>query len=397
MEETNDTKNNDFKPLPGGVIFDALRDKNSIIMAVNARVATKAVTRGIFRAAKESDSAVMFELAKTECNQHVGYTGHTPKTYSKTLMEAAKEIGFDVWALHADHITVKKGTDEEIQDTKELLDMQIDSGYTSFAIDASYLFNMEGTNVSEELAKNIEITTELANYIKEKLGDFNFGLEVEVGEVGKVDADGVVLTTPEEAVTFIKALNSAGFKPHAIATSNGTTHGNVYDDEGNLVEQISIDIPQTKSIAKALRENGMNTRIAQHGITGTPRALIESDFPKGDIIKGNVATFWMNLVWDVLKEHEPELYKDIWNWTLETYTEEANKKKKVSENEVFGKYSKYAGKEFCDRINAVSDDTNGGIEALSYAEALVFFKSFGSYGSASIVRESMKELALKEE
>ena len=59
--------------------------------------------------------------------------------------------------------------------------------------------------------------------------------------------------------------------------------------------------------------------IAQHGITGTPRDLINLHFPKGDIIKGNVGTFWQDVVFDILKVYEPALYRDIQNWTLNKY------------------------------------------------------------------------------
>ena len=44
----------------------------------------------------------------------------------------------------------------------------------------------------------------------------------------------------------------------------------MYDANGNVVEQLSIDIPRTKAIAQALRENNLHVGIAQHGITGTP-------------------------------------------------------------------------------------------------------------------------------
>ena len=41
-----------------------------------------------------------------------------------------------------------------------------------------------------------------------------FGLEVEVGEIGRKDTEGLVLTRPEEAVGFIQALNENDVHPH---------------------------------------------------------------------------------------------------------------------------------------------------------------------------------------
>ena len=221
------------------------------------------------------------------------------------MQEAAKAVQFDAWALHADHITIKKGDAAEIEGTKQLIDAQIAAGYTSFAIDASHLFNFEGKTVREELKENIQVTSDLALYINNKMKGKEFGLEVEVGEIGRKDGEGLILTKPEEAVGFIKALNENGVHPHVLAIANGSTHGHTYDANGNVVEQLSIDIPRTKEIAKALRENNLKVGIAQHGITGTPRDLINQYFPKGDIIKGNVGTFWQDVVFSTLKVYEP--------------------------------------------------------------------------------------------
>ncbi|MCK4266639.1 MAG: class II fructose-bisphosphate aldolase, partial [Thermoplasmata archaeon] len=98
-----------YEPIPGNIIFDSLKDKDAIIMAANART-TPGIARGIFRAAKDLDSALMFEIARSECNLDRGYTDMLPSDYANRIIEAAREVEFDAWALHADHITVKKGT-----------------------------------------------------------------------------------------------------------------------------------------------------------------------------------------------------------------------------------------------------------------------------------------------
>ena len=373
-----------FGPISGSAIFRGVSGQKSIIMAANTRIAT--VAKGIMQAAKDTDSAVFMELARSECDLKGGYTGLTPRDFSAKMNEAAEAVQFDAWALHADHITVKKGDAAEVESTKHLIDAQVQAGYTSFAIDASHLFNFEGKTVREELEQNIGITTDLARYIKGKMHTREFGLEVEVGEIGRKDGEGLILTKPKEAVEFIRALNENDVYPHVLAIANGSTHGHVYDASGHVVEQLSIDIPQTKAIAQALRENNLHVGIAQHGITGTPRDLINLHFPKGDIIKGNVGTFWQDVVYDTLKIYEPVLYKQIQDWTLETYREKNPGKKDA---QIFDGNCKFAIKEFFKEIYAVEEATEQAIQAMAYAESLVFFRAFGSYGSASRVRNAM--------
>ncbi len=376
----------EYGPISGSTIFTALSEEKTIIMAANTRVAL--VAPGIFRAAKELDTAVIMELAKSESNLKGGYTGLTPELFSEKMNAYTEEITFDVWALHADHITIKDGTREEVEDTKKLIDGQVEAGFTSFAIDASHLFNFEGGDLREELADNIDITTELAKHIEKRMKGREYGLEVEVGEIGREDAHGRVLTRPEEAVTFITALNENDVYPQVLAIANGSAHGNVYDERGNPIPQVSIDIPQTRAVAKALRDNKLNVQIAQHGITGTPLELINTQFPKGDIIKGNVGTHWQNLVWDIIKIFEPGLYNEIHEWTLNNYREKAPDKK---DEQIFGTYSKNAIKVFFDKIYNVDDDTKTAIEAQAYADALKFFKAFSSKGTAKLVRKKIKK------
>jgi fructose-bisphosphate aldolase, class II len=378
-------KPNEYGPIPGSTILNGIAGKKAIVMAANVRITT--VAEGIFRAAKDTDSAVFMELARSESDLSGGYTGLKPQDFSERMRSAAEAVQFDVWALHADHISIKKGDAKEVEGTKELIDAQIKAGYTSFAIDASHLFNFEGKNVREELAENIRVTSELAKYIRSKMNKKEFGLEVEVGEIGRKDGQGLILTRPEEAVEFIRALNENDVFPNVLAIANGSSHGHSYDANGNVVEQLSIDIPQTVAIAKALRDAKLKVGIAQHGITGTPRDLINLHFPKGDIIKGNVGTFWQDVVFSVLKVYEPALYRDIQNWTLDKYRP-LNPGKQ--DRQVFDGNCKFAIREFFRDIYAVDKETEKAIQAMAYAESLVFFRAFGAYGTASFIRKMKK-------
>jgi fructose-bisphosphate aldolase class II len=350
------------KPVPGNVVFEALQGERTIVMAANVRM-PRGIAKGIMRAAKDTDSVIMFELARSESDLTGGYTGMTPADFYDEIIQAAHEVDYDMFVMHADHITIKKGDEAELLSTKELIKAQIHAGYTSFAIDASHLFDFKGSDLREELADNIRCTTEMAHFIKENIGDRTFGLEVEVGEIGKTDETGRVLTSPEEAVTFLSALKESDVHPNLLAIANGSAHGNTFDDQGNLIPQVSIDIPQTRAVAKAIRDNGLNIGIAQHGITGTPRETINKHFPKGEIAKGNVGTHWQNIFYDVAKIYEPDLYDDMRQWTIDTF---GSKSPGKPDGVVFGKNCKKAFKPFKSRTFNLSKETHGAMEAVAY-------------------------------
>ncbi|MHA1270316.1 MAG: class II fructose-bisphosphate aldolase [Candidatus Helarchaeota archaeon] len=371
--------NSEYESLPGGLVYRALYNSESIILAVNPRF-NIGVLEGIFEAGKKENSIIIFELARSECDLDGGYTGLTPQTFANNVRAAAKKVDNRNFVIHGDHITIKKKTDEIIQKTKKLIKNQIENGYKSFAIDASFLFNLEGKTTYEQLENNIKVTTELANFIRDNSRGIDYGLEVEVGEIGKKDEKGLVYTTVEEAVTYIKALNERDIHPNFLAIANGSTHGNIYDENGKPIEQITIDIPRTIEIAKAIEP--FNVRIAQHGITGTPLNLIKEHFPKGLIGKGNVGTYWQNIVWDVLEKHEQELFSSIKKWVFGKYRPLNPKKTEV---EIFGKNSKYAFKEFFNPLHSIQISTVEKIKENAFNEALKFLDAFNSKNTGKLI------------
>ena len=54
----------EFGPVPGSAIFHGVAGKKAIVMAANIRIGL--VAEGIFQAAKDADSAVFMELARSE-------------------------------------------------------------------------------------------------------------------------------------------------------------------------------------------------------------------------------------------------------------------------------------------------------------------------------------------
>lgn len=373
---------NKFLPVDGAKIYNALRDKNLIVMATNIRV-MPGVMEGIFQAAKDNDSAIIIELASSECNLNAGYTGLTPREFSKWACDTAQKVGHDVWALHADHTKIKSLDKKELQTVEALAAEQIRVGYTSFAIDASFMFNHNAKTIEGQLADNIQATTRIAKFIAKHYHNRDFGLEVEVGEIGKKNDQGLVLTTPEEALVYLKELKKNNVNPQLLAIANGSSHGNKYEN-GKLIAQTTININQTKAVAKTIRDYGFKVWLAQHGTTGTPLQIISGEFPKGDILKCNVGTNWLNIVWEILSRAEPELYKKIYNWTITNYLTD-----NMSKEEIFGKFSKHAIREFFADLYSLPDETVAKLQEETYREAVKYIQAFNSIGSASIVRKNL--------
>ncbi|MFH1473455.1 MAG: class II fructose-bisphosphate aldolase [Candidatus Aenigmatarchaeota archaeon] len=365
-------------PLPGDVMFDALFPPKEIILAANTRV-TKEVVEGILKAAKETENVFILEMALSEMDLNGGYCGVTPALYAKRVIESAEKVGWFGYVLHADHITVKTGNDEEIEKVKKEIDARVDAGFSSYAIDTSFLFDTSKDNVEGHLANVIEKYVLLFNYLKAK-GLKYFGKEGEVGEIGIKEFTQVI-----EAVHFLDKLKENNIELNWLAIANGTKHGVSVDAQGKIIPQMGVNLERTVEIADAISEK-YKTRIVQHGTTGTPLDLIEKHFPRGKISKCNVGTHWMLLVWDILKVSEPGLYKRIYDWTISNY-----KKEGVNDAEVFAKSSKYATKQFFNEIENVSEETKKAIREKAYKDALMWFRIFGMVKTAEKVYDYIEK------
>jgi len=377
------------KPISGKLMFNALRDKDVVAMAVNVRI--RHCLRGVMEAAKEADAAIIFEIAKSE----IGYTAQPPEEYANYVKEIAHKIDFNTpYCIHGDHITIPENTLEAIKSAEDIIKKEVEAGFTSFAIDASHNFNIEAETTREQLADNIEITTRIAKLIKRLMAEKgktreDYGLEVEVGEIGKIDPETgeQELTTVDEAVTFIKALNENGVYPDLIAINNGTVHGNIYDEEGNIIPILGINDARTREIANSIAPFGV--KIAQHGITGTPLEMMHKLIDAG-IVKGNVATNFQNIA---IENMPPELAKRMADWTMENYAEKVRAKKPgISDREIIGTNIKYAIKVFKHEIEEIDDEYKQKISDASKKSATEFIEAFNGKGSGQIVKDYIRNI-----
>ena len=326
-------------------IFKVLRDEKVIIMACNVRI--KHVICGIMRAAEELDSIVAFELAKSEGGVDGGYTGQTPQIFFETVAEYAEERKFSKpFFIHGDHTTVKNTSPEAFQSAKEQIQAELEAGYTSIAIDASF----------NELDDNIRITSQLAALIL----PYDSGLEVEVGEIKRAGEEATI-TTVEEATAFTGGLEERGIHPDLLAINNGSKHGNYLAGE-----KIFIDLERTKEIFGAIKPKGIC--IAQHGITGTPLNVV-GQFADYGIRKGNVGTEWQNIAHQFLPR---DLMDQMRIWAQEN-------KKDI----------KFSTRKFKRDIDSIPQKHVKQIEQKAYETAFSFIKAFRAENLASLVKEKL--------
>ncbi|HEX7400648.1 MAG TPA: class II fructose-bisphosphate aldolase [candidate division Zixibacteria bacterium] len=326
-------------------IFKVLKDEKVIVMACNTRI--KHVIPGIMRAAEKLDSVVAFELAKTEGSVDGGYTGQTPQVFFETIIGYAEEMKFSKpFFIHGDHTTVKDSTPEAFNSAKQQIEAEIDAGYTSIAIDASF----------NELEDNIRITSQLAALIL----PHGLGLEVEVGEVKSAGQEAVI-TTVEEATTFVDGLLDHGIRLDLLAINNGSKHGNYLEGE-----KINIDLNRTREIFEAIKPKG--ACIAQHGITGTPLEIV-GKFADFGIRKGNVGTEWQNIAYEFMPQ---DLMDQMKKW--------------ASQNK---KDIKFTTREFKKEIDSIPRKNAQQIEQKAYEVACSYITGFRAENLASLVRSKL--------
>lgn len=348
----------------GRDIFKAMKDSGVIVLAANARCPITA--KGVLRAAKKHNAAVLIEIAKSEAN----YCGSNFTNLPDYAVKYSAELGHGaVFGVHVDHYSIK-GPDDVMKAVTQMGEI-VGAGFTSLAIDASHLDDWNNLCATRDVAQHLPAY---------------FGLEAEVGEI-KGPGE---FSTVEEATYFIGGLNSWGIFPDLIAISNGSKHGN-YDKTEGQDEGINLD--RTLEIANALKP--YNVSIAQHGISGTDIEGKCSKFRHYGIVKGNVATLFQNIVLGIKME------PDTGNAVIEngTYVKEADRGIPVElwdeivawadakgMSRKSGDYKK-ANLPFCEKILALPDKYLNRIIDETEAWTERFIKAFGSEDSADKVIE----------
>ncbi|RME22603.1 MAG: ketose-bisphosphate aldolase [Deltaproteobacteria bacterium] len=252
----------------GKYVDRAMLEKgHAIALAANAR--NHFVIRGALQAAQRAQAAMIIEIARSEGGTNA-YCAVNLWNLARQVDAVANELGITVpVAVHADHYTIKKWDDVAV--AKQEIPTLFEQGVTSIAIDASHLAE------DENVFANLELVPFVPAWA---------GLETEVGEIKGAEG----LSTKEDALFHIRALNARGVFPDWIALNNGTTHGIQASDQG-----IQVDL--TAEIHEALEPYKVSG--AQHGTSGNNSERLREIARRTRTTKANVATALQFLSWGV--------------------------------------------------------------------------------------------------
>ena len=251
----------------GKVVNSAMQLKGkAMTIAANAR--NPWVMIGSLRAAQRANAAITLEIAKSEGGVQDSYCPVNFLNMGSWAAQVADKYGITIpFSLHADHYGIK--SEKDLATASYELPVMFASGITSIAIDASHLSFGENVFANRQLI--------LPNANGRRLIPTWAMLETEIGEI--VGKDG--LSTPEEALFHIAALNSMGILPDLIALNNGSAHGLEATGAGIQVE---LTQQMHDAIAKFFVDG------AQHGTSGNDYAKLMAIMQQTNTRKANVAT-----------------------------------------------------------------------------------------------------------
>ncbi|MDD5338658.1 MAG: class II fructose-bisphosphate aldolase [Dehalococcoidales bacterium] len=276
------------------------------VPAINIRMLTYDVSRAVFQAAmKDKVGALIFEIARSE----IGYTKQSPAEYVACVMAAAIKEGYrGPVFIQGDHYQFKqsayeKNPEEETNAIKKLVQDSIEAGFYNIDIDASTLVDISKDDLSEQQAKNSQVTSEMTKFIR---GIEPKGVTVsvggEIGEIGKGNS------TVEDLRAFmdgyLKLLPQGSKGISKISVQTGTTHGGVVLPDGSIAK-VKIAFDTLKELSNTARKEYKLGGAVQHGASTLPDEAFDN-FPKMDTIEVHLATGFQNIVYD-----SPHFPKDL--------------------------------------------------------------------------------------
>jgi fructose/tagatose bisphosphate aldolase len=268
------------------------------VPAINIRMLTYDVARAVFRAAlKDKVGALSFEIARSE----IGYTRQSPAEYTACIMAAAIKEGYKGPVfIQGDHYQFKQSAYEknpqgEMDEIKKLVKESVEAGFYNIDIDASTLVDISKNDLTEQQAKNSQVTAEMTRFIRsiEPKG-VTISVGGEIGEIGKGNSTVDDLRAFMDG--YLKQLPTGMKGISKISVQTGTTHGGIVLPDGSIAK-VKIDFDTLKELSKVAKaEYGLGGAV-QHGASTLPDEAFDN-FPKVDTIEVHLATGFQNIVYD---------------------------------------------------------------------------------------------------
>jgi fructose/tagatose bisphosphate aldolase len=361
--------------------------KGVTVAAINIRMLTYDVAQAVFRAAqKQRAGAFSFEIARSE----IGYTKQTPAEYASCVLAAAISSGYrGPVFIQGDHYQVRRAMYREnpvgeLDDIKKLIKDSIEAGFYNIDIDASTMVDISKDDLTEQQAKNSQITAEMTKYIRsiEPKG-VTVSVGGEIGEIGK--GNSTVGDFKAFMGGYLKQLPPGVKGISKISVQTGTTHGGVVLPDGT-VAKVNLDFNVLRDISKAAREEyGMGGAV-QHGASTLPDEAFDM-FTKVNAIEVHLATGFQNMVYDSAafpRDVLAQIYKYL-------DTNAANERKAGETDEQF--HYNTRKKAFGDFKKELWNMPDGNLRTIMQEledRFSLIFRKFNAAGSGRVIRDFYK-------
>jgi fructose/tagatose bisphosphate aldolase len=352
------------------------------VPAINLRVLTYDLARGVFRVAKRNSSgAFVFEIARSE----IGYTNQPPVEYASMVLAAAiKEDYSGPVFIQGDHFQVnaakfKENPEKEIQALQVLIEDSIHSGFYNIDIDSSTLVDISKTDLKEQQFLNYDVCAKLTRFIR---GIQPKTLMVSVGgEIGEI---GHRNSSPGDLHAFMAGLKaSLGMEVTGISkisVQTGTTHGGIVLPDGSIA-RVNLDFDTLKTLSNAARKEYGLAGAVQHGASTLPLDAFHK-FAECETAEVHLATEFQNMVYD--SEHFPkDLKRRICDWLKTNAANEA--KQGETEEQFLYKTRKKALGPFKKEIMSLPRATRDPIAAEVEKKFDLIFKHLGVVNKKNLV------------
>lgn len=262
------------------------------VPAMNVRGLAYDFCRAILSTAMTTQTGLfIIEIARSE----MGYTDQRPDELAVVALAAALREGYrGPLFLQGDHYKVKRGArseeDTDVHEIERLIDESIDAGFYNIDIDASTTVDLDQPTAVLQQARNAEITSRLAAYIRRR-EPLPISIGGEIGEIGGR------VSTVEDLHGFMNGFRERYTGDHGlakVAVQTGTSHGGIPNPDGSI-RAVEVDWSALQVLARVSRETYGLAGAVQHGAS-TLNPDVFGNFPDNGCVEIHLSTGFQNII-----------------------------------------------------------------------------------------------------